>query len=119
MSARSDLIRTRWSWIQLTAGTGKSLVLSIFFDLLPTTHKRRWHYHAFTLYLYRQVFLEMERRRRGEPDGEKLANMERAAKRGWKSVFAGGRWEEDSEGQGDVEVYEQAETIPFISAPLS
>lgn len=61
----------------------------------------------------------MERRRKGEPDGEKLANMERAAKRGWKSVFAGGRWEEDSEGAGDVEVYEQAETIPFISALMS
>jgi len=61
----------------------------------------------------------MERRRKGEADGEKLANMERAAKRGWKSVFAGGRWEEGSEGGGEVDAYEKAETIPFISAFMS
>ncbi|ORX37709.1 AFG1-like ATPase-domain-containing protein [Kockovaella imperatae] len=89
-------------------GTGKSFLLSLFFDLLPTKHKRRWHYHAFTLYLYRRVFLELEKRRHGT-DLEKIENMERAAKRGWKSVFAGGRWEDGDSGVGD-------ETIPFIVA---
>ena len=93
-------------------GTGKSFVLSLFYDLIPTTHKRRWHYHAFTLFLYREVFVEMERRRKEEREGVKLENMEKAAKRGWKSVFAGGKWEEGEEG--DLEAYEKVETIPFI-----
>jgi len=95
--------------IDRAAGTGKSMLLSLFFHLLPTAYKRRWHYHAFTLWLYRQVFKEMEKRRLGDTDAEKGERMERAAKRGWRSVFAGGRWE-DGEDNGVME-----ETIPFVS----
>ena len=91
-------------------GTGKSFLLSLFFDLLPTKNKRRWHYHAFTLYLYRRVFLEMEKRRQGLAT-EHVGNMDRAARRGWKSVFAGGRWEKEL----DPRVVQTDETIPFIS----
>lgn len=98
-----------------TVGTGKSMVLSLFFDSLPTSHKRRWHYHAFTLWLYRQVFVEMERRRLEARPGAKVENMEKAAKKGWKSVFAGGRWEDDDGSwDAEVEAYDRVETIPFI-----
>ena len=96
-------------------GTGKSRLLSLFYDLLPTRHKRRWHYHAFTLYLYRQVFVEMERRRHEQPVQVKVENMEKAAKSGWKSVFAGGRWENGEDFEANVEVYARSETIPFVS----
>lgn len=93
------------------------MLLSLFFDSLPTTHKRRWHYHAFTLYLYRQVFVEMERRRTEERPEVKEENKDKAAKKGWKSVFAGGRWEDEEGGsiESDVEDYGRTETIPFIS----
>ena len=94
------------------------MVLSLFFDSLPTIHKKRWHYHAFTLYLYRQVFIEMEKRRTEAKPGETTEKMEKAAKKGWRAVFAGGRWEdEDPSSTGwdkEVEAYEQVETIPFI-----
>lgn len=95
-------------------GTGKSLLLSIFFDALPTAHKKRWHYHSFTLWLYQRVFKEMQSRSQGvEQEDIKRENMERAAKRGWKSVFAGGRWEEE----GDKGV--DGDTIPFASRSIA
>jgi len=97
---------------ELISGTGKSFVLSLFYDLIPTTHKRRWHYHAFTLFLYREVFVEMERRRKEEREGVKEENKDKAGKRGWKSVFAGGKWEEGDEAA--LEDYEKVETIAFI-----
>jgi len=95
-------------------GTGKSLLLSLFFQLLPTPAKRRWHYHAFTLHLYQQVFAEMERIKNGTTSEETTRNMELAAKRGWRAVFAGGRW--DDEGGQEVKGWRgRDETIPFIS----
>ncbi|KAK4688538.1 hypothetical protein P7C73_g1566, partial [Tremellales sp. Uapishka_1] len=80
-------------------GTGKSLLLSLFFQLVPTAKKRRHHYHSFLLQLYRSVFLEMERRRTAIPDEVRDENMDKVGKRGWKSVFAGGRWEDEEVGQ--------------------
>ncbi|TYJ52950.1 hypothetical protein B9479_006419 [Cryptococcus floricola] len=76
-------------------GTGKSLLLSLFYDLLPIS-KCRVHYHAFTLELYKQVFEEISRNRSFEEEEyEKvMKNKEMAARKGWKSVFAGGRWDE-------------------------
>ena len=95
-------------------GTGKSLLLSLFFQLLPTPSKRRWHYHAFTLYLYQQVFAEMERIKRATSAERTTENMEMAAKKGWRAVFAGGRW--DDEGGKEVRGWlRRDETIPFIS----
>ena len=83
----------------------------MLFDALPTPHKKRWHYHAFTLWLYRQVFVEMQRRRQGLNAEVHGKRMDLAARRGWKAVFAGGRWENEGEGEGQV----QEETIPFAS----
>ncbi|ORY34742.1 AFG1-like ATPase-domain-containing protein [Naematelia encephala] len=94
-------------------GTGKSLLLSHFYALLPTQHKRRWHYHALTLHLYAQVFKEMQRRRSTVSGGVRNQNMDVAAKRGWKAVFAGGRWEGGEDGEVTWE--EREETIPFVS----
>ena len=96
-------------WYLQVLGTGKSFLLSLFFDLLPTKHKRRWHYHAFTLYLYRRVFAELQRAKSGED--RSVENMEKAASRGWRSVFAGGRWNDEAEETNSG----NEETIPFIS----
>nr|XP_019043548.1 AFG1-family ATPase [Kwoniella bestiolae CBS 10118]OCF22478.1 AFG1-family ATPase [Kwoniella bestiolae CBS 10118] len=95
-------------------GTGKSLLLSLFFQLLPLP-KRRVHYHAFTLSLYRQVFLELERRKNApsvvEEIMRKTENMELANKKGWRAVFAGGRWDEE----GNERVWAKEEGMAFIS----
>ncbi|OWZ77983.1 AFG1-family ATPase [Cryptococcus neoformans Bt85] len=77
-------------------GSGKSLLLSLFYQLLPIP-KRRIHYHAFTLALYKDVFLEMNRRKSSDEEEweRKAKNKELAGRKGWKSVFAGGRWDEE------------------------
>ncbi|WVQ79180.1 hypothetical protein IAT38_001276 [Cryptococcus sp. DSM 104549] len=77
-------------------GTGKSLLLSLFLQMLPLP-KRRVHYHAFTLSLYREVFLELGRRRLSDHEEilKKTEMKEMAGKKGWRSVFAGGRWDDD------------------------
>nr|XP_031857709.1 uncharacterized protein CI109_006869 [Kwoniella shandongensis]KAA5524781.1 hypothetical protein CI109_006869 [Kwoniella shandongensis] len=97
-------------------GTGKSLLLSLFFQLLPIP-KRRVHYHAFTLSLYRQVFLELERRRTAIPEVEEIARkdekMDQAGKNGWRSVFANGRW--DDEGK-ERRVWDKEEGMAFTIA---
>ncbi|WWC65826.1 uncharacterized protein I303_108448 [Kwoniella dejecticola CBS 10117] len=96
-------------------GTGKSLLLSLFFQLLPLP-KRRVHYHAFTLSLYRQVFLELERRKNTPSPVEemlrKTENMELAGKKGWRAVFANGRWDEE----GNERVWAKEEGMAFIIA---
>ncbi|WVR08057.1 hypothetical protein IAU60_005103 [Kwoniella sp. DSM 27419] len=96
-------------------GTGKSLLLSLFFQLLPLP-KRRIHYHAFTLSLYRQVFLEMEKRRTApspmEEVMQKTENMDLAAKKGWRAVFAGGRWDEE----GNERAWAKEEGMAFTIA---
>lgn len=53
----------------------------------------------------------MEKRRTSTPIKKKMENMDKAAKKGWRSVFAGGRWEDGEEN----DVYEREETIPFVS----
>lgn len=81
---------------------------------MPTARKRRHHYHAFTLSLYQRVFQEMDRRRRSLTEAAKTEKMEKAAKKGWRAVFAGGRW--DGEGGEEVRGWEgDEEAIPFIS----
>lgn len=86
----------------LMAGTGKSLILSLFFQLLPTPHKLRTHYHPFLLSLYRRVFQEMQKQKSGISNTDRTAAMEIAGKRGWRAVFAGGRWEGDEVDKGEV-----------------
>ncbi|WVQ74984.1 hypothetical protein IAR50_004592 [Cryptococcus sp. DSM 104548] len=92
-------------------GTGKSLLLSLFYDLLPIS-KCRVHYHAFTLELYKQVFQELSRNRSSEEEEfEKvMKNKEMAGRKGWKSVFAGGRWNEQG-GQQIVWTKEEGMTF--------
>ncbi|CDR88669.1 related to ATPase family protein [Sporisorium scitamineum] len=46
-----------------TPGTGKSMVMDIFYDSLPTKFKFRRHYHHLLLDLYRIIWEESERRR--------------------------------------------------------
>ncbi|TKY86708.1 hypothetical protein EX895_004348 [Sporisorium graminicola] len=46
-----------------TPGTGKSMVMDIFYDSLPTKFKFRRHYHHLLLDLYRIIWEEAERRR--------------------------------------------------------
>ena len=36
-------------------GTGKTLLLDIFYDTIPTTKKKRVHFDAFMLYLYSEL----------------------------------------------------------------
>jgi len=36
-------------------GTGKTLLLDLFYDSIPTTQKKRVHFHAFMLYLYSEM----------------------------------------------------------------
>ncbi|WRT69692.1 uncharacterized protein IL334_006682 [Kwoniella shivajii] len=97
-------------------GTGKSLLLSLFFQLLPLP-KRRVHYHAFTLSLYRQVFLEMERRRTTPSPLDQITknteNMDMASKKGWKAVFANGRWDEEGK---ERRTWAKEEGMAFIIA---
>lgn len=97
------------------------MLLSLFFSLLPTAKKRRHHYHAFLLALYQQVFAEMELRRKATPVERPGDNMDVAAKRGWKAVFAGGRWEgkgEEAGARSQAAWTDTQEAIPFVSAFL-
>ena len=101
-------------------GTGKSKLMDLFFQSLPTTRKYRVHYHAFLLSLYAKVFEETERTRRELDEGERKANelaatsgsagypwsrreeaKARAISKGWKSVFAGGMSMDDPRLQKD------------------
>nr|KIR46773.1 AFG1-family ATPase [Cryptococcus bacillisporus CA1280] len=94
-------------------GSGKSLLLSLFYQLLPIS-KRRIHYHAFTLALYKEVFAEMNRRKSSDEEEweRKARNKERAGRKGWKSVFAGGRWDEEGK---ERPVWTKEEGVAFNS----
>ncbi|KAJ1038274.1 hypothetical protein NDA11_001272 [Ustilago hordei] len=46
-----------------TPGTGKSMVMDIFYDSLPTLSKFRRHYHHLLLDVYKIIWEEAERRR--------------------------------------------------------
>ncbi|TXT13692.1 hypothetical protein VHUM_01059 [Vanrija humicola] len=99
-------------------GSGKSLLLALFFDTLPTPHKQRHHYHAFTLWLYQRVFDELRRRKDGTLPGQAEANKVLAGRRGWRAVFSGGRWESPNGDKAASEVgYDDPrDTIPFVIA---
>lgn len=56
----------------------------------------------------------MERRRHAVPEARKVENMEVAARKGWKAVFAGGRWDSEDGAEAAGWVGDE-ETIPFIS----
>ncbi|KAG0145308.1 hypothetical protein CROQUDRAFT_107923 [Cronartium quercuum f. sp. fusiforme G11] len=86
-------------------GTGKSLLMDLFFQSLPTARKLRRHYHHFLLELYSLVFARLESRRisldpgalesqLGSPIGSLPPRQDSARNKalsdGWRSVFAGG-----------------------------
>ncbi|BGP36208.1 hypothetical protein JCM10449v2_000106 [Rhodotorula kratochvilovae] len=91
-------------------GTGKSLLMDLFFQSLPVPHKVRYHYHAFLLSLYQAIHRALERQRLENEAEERAANQRyktgdkggypwsrreemkaRAISQGWQTVFAGGR----------------------------
>ncbi|GAA5930259.1 hypothetical protein JCM3775_004343 [Rhodotorula graminis] len=91
-------------------GTGKSLLMDLFFQSLPVPHKVRYHYHAFLLSLYQAIHRALERQRLQNEEEERAANelykrgdkggypwsrkeemKARAISQGWQTVFAGGR----------------------------
>ena len=37
-------------------GTGKTMLMDMFFNSLPLQRKRRWHHHALMLDLYSRIF---------------------------------------------------------------
>ncbi len=78
-------------------GTGKSYLLSLFFSLLPTRHKSRQHYHPFLLSLYQAVWRRTQARMAASNTQLKEANMDKVAKEGWRTIFAGGAYEGDGE----------------------
>ncbi len=73
-------------------GTGKSYLLSLFFSLLPTTHKARHHYHPFLLTLYQSVWKRTQARMASATNEIKEDRMDKAGKEGWRSIFAGGAY---------------------------
>ncbi|KAL1411127.1 hypothetical protein Q8F55_002077 [Vanrija albida] len=99
-------------------GSGKSLLLALFFESLQTQHKQRHHYHAFTLWLYQRVYDELRRRKDGAVPGLAEANKVLAGRRGWRAVFGGGRWESADEDRAASEAgYDDPrDTIPFVIA---
>lgn len=86
-----------------SVGTGKTMLLDLFYDSLPIK-KKRIHYHAFLLSLYRQVFIALEQQRvaaddeeremqamagldgRGYPWSRREENKAKALTRGWRQV---------------------------------
>ncbi|ORY90273.1 AFG1-like ATPase-domain-containing protein [Leucosporidium creatinivorum] len=96
-------------------GTGKSLVMDIFFQSLPVPHKVRFHYHSFLLSIYTSVHQALEKQRLENEAEERIANelsekgeggypwsrreemKAQALTKGWQSVFAGGRSPHDAD----------------------
>lgn len=88
-----------------SVGTGKTMLLDLFYDSLPIK-KKRIHYHAFLLGLYRQVFVALEEQRiaadneeremqslaglngQGYPWSRREENKAKALTRGWRQVRA-------------------------------
>ncbi|GAA6033705.1 hypothetical protein JCM8097_004391 [Rhodosporidiobolus ruineniae] len=96
-------------------GTGKSLLMDLFFQSLPVPHKVRYHYHAFLLSIYQSVHRALEKQRLANEEEERVMNelyqqdsgkgypwsrreemKARAISKGWQSVFAGGRSAHDA-----------------------
>ncbi|BEJ16556.1 hypothetical protein CspHIS471_0511610 [Cutaneotrichosporon sp. HIS471] len=100
-------------------GSGKSFLLNLLFDALPTPNKARHHYHAFTLWLYQRVFAEMQRRRRHAPVTQAELNRALAGMSGWRAVFASGRWKEGDDvdlALSKASYSDPRDTIPFVIA---
>lgn len=59
----------------------------------------------------------MEERRAGRPYGQSTLNMELAGVRGWRAVFAAGRWKSADEDGAEVNAAyaDPRDTIPFVS----
>ncbi|KAI5481477.1 hypothetical protein MNV49_004234 [Pseudohyphozyma bogoriensis] len=90
-------------------GTGKSMLLDIFFASLPVNAKIRFHYHHFLLSLYTKVHDALEKQRlefeaeekamneaaglgeEGYPWSRREEMKALAITKGWRAVFAGGR----------------------------
>ncbi|KAF2431916.1 hypothetical protein EJ08DRAFT_169104 [Tothia fuscella] len=53
-------------------GTGKSMLIDLFADCLPTTKKRRWHFNTFML----ETFARLEQLRRSQSSGGSLSSDE-------------------------------------------
>jgi len=94
-----------------SVGTGKTMLLDLFYQSLPVK-KQRIHYHAFLLSLYRKVFVALEQQRlaldQQDVDLQQQAmkrsgyrwdrreeNKANALSKGWQTVFAGGRKHDD------------------------
>ncbi|BGP21193.1 hypothetical protein JCM10295v2_000064 [Rhodotorula toruloides] len=96
-------------------GTGKSLLMDLFFQSLPVASKTRHHYHAFLLWIYQGVHRALEKQRLENEEEERLMNelyqksgkkgypwsrreemKAKAISQGWQSVFAGGRSAHDA-----------------------
>ncbi|KAK4050422.1 hypothetical protein OIV83_003492 [Microbotryomycetes sp. JL201] len=108
-SALEDLDTPRGFLLTGPPGTGKSLLMDIFFKSLPVPYKVRFHYHSFLLSIYSKVHAELEKQRLKNDEEERLMNemsetgeggypwsrreemKALALSKGWKAVFAGGR----------------------------
>ncbi|KAM0793729.1 hypothetical protein ACM66B_001152 [Microbotryomycetes sp. NB124-2] len=108
-SALEDLDTPRGFLLTGPPGTGKSLLMDIFFKSLPVPYKVRFHYHSFLLSIYSKVHAELEKQRIKNDEEERLMNemsetgeggypwsrreemKALALSKGWKAVFAGGR----------------------------
>ena len=55
-------------------GTGKSLLMDLFFQSLPVASKTRHHYHAFLLWIYQGVHRALEKQRLENEAEEKAMN---------------------------------------------
>lgn len=97
-------------------GTGKSMLLSLAFDAIPTPYKKRHHYHAFTLWLYERVFAEIEAYKNSVPVARHESNMNKAGAKGWRAVFASGRWVDGDDvdaAEKDPKLNDPRDSIPF------
>lgn len=78
-------------------GTGKSMLLDMFYEALPTPRKIRRHYEQVLLHIYHQSFQYLEAQRitadatSPSPWSRREEMKAKALSEGWMSVFAGGR----------------------------
>ena len=79
-------------------GTGKTMLLQLIFDCLPTAAKFKAHYHHFLLATYDRIHRATMRERARLDALERNSHVARterakldALSRGWRAVFAGGR----------------------------
>jgi len=81
-------------------GTGKSLLMNLFFQSLPILHKKRVHYDHFLLSLYHQSFqhlhssslsLDQAHQSTQSPFSRQDENKAKALSKGWMAVFNSGR----------------------------